>query len=91
VRLAAGAHGPFHVYVNGAEQAEGSDFDVEDGAIRFRRPLATARRREGMIRKLVMSTTGIGFYPQADVVDVHYVDDAGRAAVASGLAVEPGS
>jgi hypothetical protein len=88
--LPAGAHPPFHVYVNGVEQAEGTDFAVEGGAIRFTRPLAT-ERREGLWKKLVMSTAGIGFYAKADAVDVHFADGAGMPGVVSGLHVEPGT
>jgi hypothetical protein len=89
VRLPAGAGPPFHVYVNGAEQVEGSDFAIEEGAVRFTRPLVARRRPEGALRKLVMSTAGIGFYSKADSVDVHYTDAQGRPGVASGLEAEP--
>jgi hypothetical protein len=89
VRLPAGARPPFHVYVNGAEQAEGSDYTVEADAVRFMRPLVARRRPEGAFRKLVMSTAGIGFYSNADSVDIHYADADGRPGVASGLEVEP--
>ena len=83
LRLPPDAVPPFHVYVNGAEKHEGSDFDLETGALRFRAPLV-AGRREGVWKKLVMSTAGIGFYGRGDSVDVHHANG-----VAVGLRVEP--
>ena len=80
--LPAGAAAPFHVYVNGTEQVEGVDFAVEPGQLRFSRPLI-AGRREGLWKKLVMSTAGIGFYGRGDSIDVHHA-----AGVATGLRVE---
>ncbi len=82
LRLPVGATAPFHVYVNGAEQSEGDDYAVEPGQLRFARPLL-AGRREGMWKKLVMSTAGIGFYGRGDSIDVHHA-----AGVATGLRVE---
>jgi hypothetical protein len=89
VALPADARPPFSVYVNGDQQTEGSDFVVADGAVRFTRPLSAARRPEGVGRKLVMATIGIGFYPKGDTVDVHYTGADGKPGVASGLTVEP--
>ena len=83
LRLPEDARPPYHVYVNGAERVEGTDYVVEDGVIRFTQPL-NAGRREGMWKKLVMSTAGIGFYGRGDSIDVHYT---GGVAVA--LRVEP--
>ena len=83
LRLPAGAAPPYHVYVNGTEQAEGTDFVVEEGQLRFTRPLG-AGKRERVWKKLVMSTAGIGFYGRGDSVDVHHA-----AGVAVGLRVEP--
>jgi hypothetical protein len=91
LELPKGARPPFHVYVNGEEQAEGADYDIVDAEIVFRRPLVTTRRPEGLWKKFVMSTAGIGFYPRADTVDVHFTDAAGAAGVASGLSVRPDS
>jgi hypothetical protein len=86
--LPPGARGPFLVYVDGVEQGEGADYRLEADAIRFTRPLRTGRR-EGLWKKLVMSTAGIGFYGEAQTVDLHYTEASGVPGVASGLHVEP--
>jgi hypothetical protein len=91
LELPAGAAPPYHVYVNGQEQAEGVDYDVLGRELAFRRPLVTTRRPEGLWKKFVMSTAGIGFYPKADSVDIHYTDADGSPGVASGLSVRPGT
>jgi hypothetical protein len=83
LRLPAAAAPPYVVYVNGAEKTEGTDYVVEEGLIRFTRPL-DAGRSEGLWKKLVMSTAGIGFYGRGDSIDVHH---AGGVAIA--LRVEP--
>ena len=82
LRLPDGAAAPFHVYVNGAEQVEGTDYAVEPGQLRFTRSLL-AGRRERLWKKLVMSTAGIGFYGRGDSIDVHHA-----GGVATGLRVE---
>ena len=88
LRLPAGARGPIHVYIDGNERLEGRDFTVDDDCVLFREPLRLGRE-ENWWRKLVSSTAGIGFYKHGDLIDVHYVDAAGRQQVASNLSVEP--
>ncbi len=90
LRLPAGARGPFHVFVNGAEQREGSDYAIDGDGLRFAVPLRFAGR-EGLWKKLVMSTAGIGFYGRGDAIDVHYTAADGATAVGTGLQVEPRS
>jgi hypothetical protein len=88
VRLPDDAEPPFTVYLNGVLQSEGSDFDVEGGALRFLRPL-TVGKPDGLWQKLVMSTAGVGYYGQGDSVDVDYRRADGSTAVVTGLRVEP--
>jgi hypothetical protein len=79
---------PFDVYVNGVQLTEGTDYTFEDGAIHFVEPL-DAGRPEGLWRKLVMSTAGIGYYNRGDSIDVHYQLPDGGMGVVSGKRVEP--
>lgn len=60
------------VYVNGEEWAEGTDFTVADGHIRFLRPLRR-QPRLGLGRKLMLSF-GIGVYGdlRGDTLDLQY-------------------
>ena len=78
---------PFEVYLNGVRQEPGRDFEVEPGALVFRRRLA----REGKLgvwRWLSLLLGVAGTYRQNDSVDVVY-QAGGRRAVASGLPFEP--
>jgi hypothetical protein len=89
VRLPAEAQAPFSVYVNGVEQADGTDYTVRDGAVHFTKP-RDAGKREGLWQKLVMSTAGVGYYGHGDSIDVHFHREDGSAGVLSGKRVEPG-
>jgi hypothetical protein len=89
LRLPADALPPYVVYVNGTSMREGHDFEVDEGAIRFRQPL-NAGVPEGLWPKLVMSVAGIGYYGEGDSIDVDYRRADGSTGVASGLTVEPG-
>ncbi len=86
--LPAGARQPLDVYVNGVAQAEGTDYAFRDGAIHFTKPL-DAGRSEGLWKKLVMSTAGVGYYNRGDSIDVHLHRADGSATVLSGKRVEP--
>ena len=44
VPLPRGAEEPFEVWVNGVRQEEGSDYDLEEGALLFRRSLTKEGR-----------------------------------------------
>lgn len=70
--LPAGAEPPIKVYVNGEEWAEGTDFVVEGGVLRFSR-LLRARPPMGFGRK-VMLAIGIGVYGdlKGDSLDIQY-------------------
>jgi len=88
VELPVGVARPFEVYVNGVRQSEGSDFSVEDRALRFTREL----RQEGKLgfwRWASILFGAAGTYRQNDVVDVIY-ERGGQRAVASALPVKPG-
>lgn len=72
IALPAGAGPPIRVYVNGEEWAEGTDFTVEDGQVRFSR-LLRAQPALGLGRK-VMLAMGIGVYGdlKGDSLDLQY-------------------
>ncbi|HTI35500.1 MAG TPA: hypothetical protein VL422_17630 [Miltoncostaea sp.] len=72
VPLPPGAEPPIRVYVNGEEWAEGTDFTVEGGAVRFHRTLR-AQPPLGLGRKIMLGI-GIGVYGdlKGDTLDLSY-------------------
>src|SRR3954468_12084956 len=76
---------PFEVYVNGVRQELGRDYEVQERALLFDRPLA----KEGRLGlwRWFLGAWGIGTYRQNDSVDVRYEVD-GRPVVAEGLEIE---
>ena len=72
VALPPGAEPPLRVFVNGEERAEGEEWTLEDGAIRFVHPLRP-KRKLGLGRSIVLSL-GIGVYGdlRADSLDVMF-------------------
>jgi hypothetical protein len=88
VRLPRSVTPPFEVYVNGVRQAEGTDYVVRNGALRFERSLA----QEGKLGlwRWFLGAWGIGTYRKHHSVDVSYTRPDGQPAVAQNLPVEPG-
>src|SRR5919109_4127111 len=78
---------PFEVFVNGVRQEPGSDYEVEVGALCFRKPLAREGRL-GALRWASMFFGVAGTYRKNDSVDVVY-EVGGRRTVASGLEIVP--
>jgi hypothetical protein len=87
VRLPADLTRPFEVYVNGVQQEEGSDFEVEGRTLVFDRELRTEGKL-GPWRWLSMWVGVAGTYRQNDSVDVVY-QRGGRRVVATKLPLEP--
>jgi hypothetical protein len=87
VPLPRGAEPPYRVFVNGVPQAEGTDYEVELGALAFSRPLEQEGRL-GFWRWALMFFAIAGVYRRHDSVDVQYTVD-GRDRVATGLEVRP--
>lgn len=87
VPLPADVTEPFEVFVNGVRQEPDSDYEVEAGALRFRKPLAREGRL-GALRWASMFLGVAGTYRRNDSVDVVY-DVGGRRTVASGLPIIP--
>jgi hypothetical protein len=70
IRLPNGAGRPIQVFINGSEQAEGSDFSIHDEMIVFSRPLI--KEQVSRSRWLAMSLGLFGSYGKNETVDVHF-------------------
>ena len=70
MKLPGAAERPIHVFVNGMEQREGSDYELRGREIVFSRPLVKERVSRG--RWLAMALGLFGSYGENEVVDVHY-------------------
>ncbi len=86
MQLPPGVRPPYEVFVNGVRQQEGTDYDLGNGTLLFRKELV----QEGKLGfwRWFLGAWGIGTYRRNDVVDVRYELD-GRPMVAHELAVEP--
>ncbi len=85
VTLPAGVRSPFTVFVNGVRQVPGSDYQVADGVLVFKRSLS----KEGKLGfwKWFWGAFGIGTYERNDVVDVAW-DEDGTPRLAHALDVD---
>jgi hypothetical protein len=87
VRLPGDVVRPFEIFVNGVEQQEGRDYQVEGRTLVFERELKTEGKL-GFWRWLSLWVGIAGTYRQNDSVDVAYRRD-GKPVVASKLPLEP--
>lgn len=71
VRLPRGAEAPIRVYINGIEQTEGTDYDLDSEGILFREPIVKEGKLSGA-RWLVMAIGLFGSYRRNETVDVSY-------------------
>jgi hypothetical protein len=85
VTLPPEAVAPFEVFVNGVPQAEGADYVVEGGELRFARVLVPPRPDTA---RSVVRGFFFGRYAPEDVVDVSW-HAGGRRHLRSGLAILP--
>jgi hypothetical protein len=85
VRVPEGMSRPFQVFVNGVEQAEGQDFEVEGAWIVFARALVPPRAESA---GSVFRGFFFGRYKTEHVVDVA-CEVGGRAHVFARLPIEP--
>lgn len=76
---------PFQVYVNGVEQAEGTDFEVAGAWIVFAHELIPPKDESA---RSVFRGFFFGRYKPEHVVDVAY-QAGGRGHVVSGLPISP--
>jgi hypothetical protein len=73
VKLPVNAKPPFTVFINGVEQTAGSDYDIEAGEIRFRRPIVKEKVSTG--RWLAMYLGLFGSYRKDEKVDLQFSRD----------------
>ena len=84
VKLPAGAEPPFTVFINGIEQALGTDYDIEAGEIVFTRPIV--KEKVGAGRWLAMYLGLFGTYRKNETVDLQFNRD-GKTTLVDDLAV----
>jgi hypothetical protein len=70
VRLPRGAEPPIGVYVNGVQQAEGTDYELGAGEIVFARPII--KEKVGVGRWMAMYLGLFGTYRKHETIDVEY-------------------
>jgi hypothetical protein len=86
VRIPAGAGAPFTVFINGIEQSEGADYELEGGEIVFTRPIV--KEKIGTGRWLAMYLGLFGTYRKNETVDLQYTR-GGKIELLSDLPVIP--
>ena len=86
IRLPRGAGRPIQVFINGAEQSEGTDYSVRGHEIVFSRPLVKEKLSGG--RWLAMTLGLFGSYGKNESVDVHF-HHAGKVRVISDAEILP--
>jgi hypothetical protein len=86
VRLPNGAERPIQVFINGLEQAEGSDYSIHGREIVFSRPLVKEKVSGG--RWLAMTLGLFGSYGKNETVDVHF-RRGGKTQVLSDAEIRP--
>jgi hypothetical protein len=86
VKIPAGAGPPFTVFINGIEQSEGIDYDVESGEIAFTRPIVKEKMTTS--RWLAMYLGLFGTYRKDETVDLQF-SRGGKVELLSDLAVVP--
>ena len=86
VKIPAGAEAPYTVYVNGVEQTEGDDFNIEDRELVFTRPIV--KEEMGTSRWLAMYLGLWGTYRKDEKVDIQF-QRAGKTELAADLPIVP--
>lgn len=86
VRLPRGAEPPFAVFINGVEQSEGADYEVEGAEIVFTRPII--KEKIGTSRWLAMYLGLWGTYRKNETVDLQFTRN-GKVELISDLPVVP--
>ena len=87
VRLPRGAQPPYRVFVNGVPQREGVDYELQPGALAFRRHIEKEGKL-GFWRWFAMFMAIFGTYRKNDSVDVEYQSGELRK-LAVALEIEP--
>ncbi len=89
VRLPRGAEPPFTVFINGVEQADGSDYHVAAGEIVFHRPILK-EAKVGFARWMAMLIGLFGTYRTNETVDIQF-HRGGKTELASDLPIQGAS
>lgn len=86
VKLPAGAEPPFAVYINGVEQSQGGDYEIEGGEVVFSRPIV--KEKIGTSRWLAMYLGLWGTYRKNETVDLQF-RRGGKTELVSDLPIVP--
>jgi hypothetical protein len=86
VKIPAAAERPYTVFINGVEQKEGEDFNVEGNELHFTRPIV--KEKMGTSRWLAMYLGLWGTYRKDEKVDLQFVR-AGKTELVADLPVIP--
>jgi hypothetical protein len=86
VKIPAGAERPYTVFINGVEQTEGEDFNVEDRELAFTRPIV--KEEMGTSRWLAMYLGLWGTYRKDEKVDIQFQRN-GKTELVADLPIVP--
>jgi hypothetical protein len=86
VRLPRGAEPPIRVYINGVEQAQGTDYELRADEIVFKRQII--KEKVGVGRWMAMYLGLFGTYRKHETIDVEY-RLRGKVQLASDVEVLP--
>ncbi|HEX3735992.1 MAG TPA: hypothetical protein VHV53_00480 [Solirubrobacterales bacterium] len=86
VKMPPGAEPPYTAFINGVEQKEGDDYEVEGGELRFSRPII--KEEIGTSRWLAMYLGLWGTYRKDEKVDLQFHRD-GKVELVPDLPVIP--
>jgi hypothetical protein len=86
VKIPAGAEAPFTVFINGVEQSEGADYEIEGREVVFTRPIV--KEKIGTSRWLAMYLGLWGTYRKNETVDLQF-HHSGKIELVSDLPVVP--
>ena len=86
VKIPVGAEPPFTVFINGVEQTEGEDFNIEDRELVFTRPIV--KEEMGTSRWLAMYLGLWGTYRKDEKVDIQFQRN-GKTELVADLDVVP--
>jgi hypothetical protein len=86
VKIPSGAEPPYTVFINGVEQTEGEDFDIDGRELAFTRPIV--KERMGTSRWLAMYLGLFGTYRKDEKVDIQF-QRAGKTELVPDLPIVP--
>jgi hypothetical protein len=86
VKMPPGAEPPYTVYINGIEQTEGKDFNIEGRELAFTRPIV--KEEMGASRWLAMYLGLFGTYRKDEKVDLQFQRN-GKVELVADLPVVP--